>query len=407
MRSRQLERILPRSRSQWLLAAVYLLSAWGKGLYAAVGIIYFVRVLGLRPAQVGLAISAAGVCGLLIAVPLGQLADRFGARRAAAWIAVTEALLLALLVAARSFLQAFPLIALIGGLDRAGAAVRQALVSDVMGPESRVRTQAYLRSVLNVGVSLGALAAVPVLTVNSTGVYAPLILAGAGAQLVVAWLILLLDGRGAAAGELAASAGAGLRGLLRDWSFLALGLLNGVLALHITILEVAMPLWVIQHTRAQTWTVPFLLAVNTVLAVAFQVPASRGADTVGGAVAVLRRAAVVAAAACALFVPSAWVAGAALLLPLLVAAVAVLTGAELLQSAGGWGLSFGLAPAGAQGSYLGAFSLGYTVQDLLGPLLVVALVIGGGWWGWLVLAALFLAAGLLLARGGAGRRAAA
>jgi hypothetical protein len=152
---------------------------------------------------------------------------------------------------------------------------------------------------------------------------------------------------------------------------------------------------VIQRTQARPWVIPLLLSTNTVLAVLFQVRASRSADTVDGATRALWRASVVAALACLLFVPSAWAARPWALTTLLLATM-VLTVAELLQSAGGWGLSFGLAPAGAQGKYLGAFSLGYILQDMLGPLLVVALVLGGGPLGWLGLAALFLAAGLLV-----------
>ena len=80
---------------------------------------------------------------------------------------------------------------------------------------------------------------------------------------------------------------------------------------------------------------------------------------------------------------------------LLVAAVAVMTFGELYQSAGGWGLSFALAPEHSRAEYFAAFSLGTSVQYIAGPALVTLGVVDHGTAGWLVLAVAFLAAGVL------------
>ncbi len=68
---------------------------------------------------------------------------------------------------------------------------------------------------------------------------------------------------------------------------------------------------------------------------------------------------------------------------------------ELYQAAAGWGLAFGLAPAGRQGEYQAVFSLGRGLQQFAGPWLMTSLVAGAHSTGWLVLAGLFAALGLL------------
>jgi hypothetical protein len=69
----------------------------------------------------------------------------------------------------------------------------------------------------------------------------------------------------------------------------------------------------------------------------------------------------------------------------------LLTLGELFQSAGGWGLSYALAPEDRQGQYLGAFSMGTRIYDTAGPILVSALVLGLGAFGWVLIGLLFLA----------------
>jgi hypothetical protein len=178
-------------------------------------------------------------------------------------------------------------------------------------------------------------------------------------------------------------------------SFVALGLVNGVLTLHVSILEVALPLWILHHTSAPAAMVPIMIFINTVVAVAFQVVAGRHAETVSGAARTLSISAFVVAAACILFAATGNLDGAALVAGL-VLAVVVLTFGELTQSAGAWGVSFGLSSDHSRGRHLGAFSVGTALQDAFGPALIALLVIDHapiGWWS--VAAALAAGGGLV------------
>jgi hypothetical protein len=70
----------------------------------------------------------------------------------------------------------------------------------------------------------------------------------------------------------------------------------------------------------------------------------------------------------------------------------LVTGGELWQSAGGWGISTLLPPAANRGAYIGAFSLGGQVQSMVGPAALTYLTIRTGAIGWLSIAVLLLGA---------------
>jgi hypothetical protein len=174
---------------------------------------------------------------------------------------------------------------------------------------------------------------------------------------------------------------------LRDRRYLFATLLNGVLSVHMTLLAVGIPVWVVTHTRAPAALVGMLLGINTVLAMLLQVPASRYATSLAAAARSLAASGALLALACTLLaaaarVPPAWA------VAVLVTAVLAHTAAELLQSAGGWTLSYELAPGARQSTYLSVFNLGVSVQRAAGPALVTGIVIAHGTAGWLGLAAL-------------------
>ena len=62
------------------LSTQSVLSAFGDGVFLT-GSAVFTQVVGLSAARVGLGLTIAGVVTFLVAVPLGKLSDRFGAKR--------------------------------------------------------------------------------------------------------------------------------------------------------------------------------------------------------------------------------------------------------------------------------------------------------------------------------------
>ena len=107
----------------------------------------------------------------------------------------------------------------------------------------------------------------------------------------------------------------------------------------------------------------------------------------------MRRAGLLLASCCALF-------AAAQGRPVLVAVSLVLVGAvvhvfgEMLQGAGQWSVSFGLAPDDAHGQYQGLFAMSVQLGTVATPALATLLLTNLGWLGWFVLAVPLALAGM-------------
>ncbi|MFJ3303901.1 MFS transporter [Streptomyces sp. NPDC086549] len=366
-----------------------LLTALGQGMYSAASVIYFTRVLDLSVSQVGLALSAAGATGFLATVPLGRLVDEIGARRTAVALQLAKAVLVALLAVIQSFWPLLLVVALLGAATRGGQVAWQALVADVVGPSKRVRVQALTRSAFNGGVSVGVLLAAPVIAVTDRGPFVAMLLGVGFCYLAVSQVTARLPVPHQAVRKDLKSKPA-----RPSVSFVALGFVTGFLGLHISVLEIAIPLWVVQQTDVPKSVVSLLLFVNTVLVIALQVPLSRSSKSIRGATVALTCSGFVIAASCAAFAPThglgGWTA-----ITLLISATLLLTLGEILQSAASWGLGFELAPVGGRGGHLGAFSLGAALQDVVGPGLIAFVVIQHAPEGWWLLAVGLAAAGVV------------
>ena len=79
---------------------------------------------------------------------------------------------------------------------------------------------------------------------------------------------------------------------------------------------------------------------------------------------------------------------------ILLAAVITHTIGELLQSAGAFGVSYGLAPEAALGEYLGVYGLGIGICRAVAPGILAATCLAHGRSGWLLIGVLFLLSGL-------------
>ncbi len=202
--------------------------------------------------------------------------------------------------------------------------------------------------------------------------------------------------RGALVGRLAAEDPVGLRAVLplRDWPYLALTASNAVMALQYFVLAFAMPLWVIGHTHAPRWLVSPMLLINTCLVAVFQVRLSRGAKTPRSGARSITRAGVVLAAAMVLYSAASGRGELAAVVILLTAVLAHSLG-ELLQSAGAFGISYGLASESALGEYLGTYGLSLGVCRAVAPGVLAATCLTHGYVGWVGLGAAMMGSGLV------------
>ena len=125
------------------------------------------------------------------------------------------------------------------------------------------------------------------------------------------------------------------------------------------------------------------MLVNTMMVVLFQVRASRGTEDLTGAARASRRAGVGDRGRLRALRRQRRRVHAASRSALLLAGAFVHVIGELWHAAAGWGISFGLAPAHAQGQYQGAYGMGMQLGGMVAPVVVTTLAVGWGVPGWL------------------------
>jgi len=389
--SSRLRSLLPDPGPARALTFASFPSSIGRGLFITASVVFFTKSVGLSPLQVGTGLTIAACIGLLAGVPMGHLADRIGPRT----MTIVFGLVVACVINLYFLASSWPLFVAVASLVSVGQsafqASRGALIAGSVPPEQRVRTRAYLRVVTNVGWMVGSPLAGLALFFDTDAAYASVI-AATGAVTALGALLYL---RVPPVTPQHASKRESMSAAVRDRPYVALTVLNAVLTIHFGITNVAIPLWVLERTEAPAWVVSALFVVNTIMIVTLQVRTSRGSATVPGAARAQRLGGLLLAGACILYALSAgWPAWAAA--AILVAGAAVHAFGELYMAAGGWGLSYELAPDHAQGQYQGLYNTGFQVADIVAPAVLSVAVIGLGWPGWVLMAACFATAGLLV-----------
>lgn len=380
--------LLPDSGPRRLLAASVLVNMLGYGIYLTAGVLYFTRSVHLPAAQVGIGLSVAGALALAAGVPVGHLADRRGARGVYAGTLLLGAVAMAGLCLVETFWP-FLVCACLGAVAQAaGPAARGPLIQRYGGGRP-AEFRAYLRSAANIGISLGALLAGWAVQTDTRAAYLLLILGSALSWTSGAVLVLFLPAvppvRTVPGPRWAA---------LRDGPYLVLTLLDGVLAMQYRVLTAAVPLWLVERTATPRWSVSAVMVVNTALVVLLQVRASRAVDNPRAGGTAFRRAGLAFLTACVLFsllagLPT-WAA-----LTLLLAAAVIHTVGELWHAAGGFELSFALAPPHAVGQYQGLFAMGSGLGAAIGPVVLITLCVEWGAPGWWLVGTVFALTGLL------------
>jgi MFS transporter len=376
------------------LALMALIDSIGTGLFLAGAAIFFIRFIGLTTVEVGLGLSVGGAVGLVTVVPAGVLGDRVGPRRLLVLLQLWRAAVVVSMLFVSDVVSFTVVASLLAIADCASPSLTQAVVSSAVADDSRVRNMAILRSTRNVGFSVGALLAAPLIGAASSWSFRAVMLGDAVSFMVAA---LILSRVTLARAPIVRRTSHFLTALFsfRDWPYVSLAALNGVLTLHMTILMLGIPLWLIHATSVPAGLVGLLLLLNTIMAVVLQVPLSRHATVSGGSARVLRLAGVMLAGCSVSMAIAAHVAP-GLAIASLVLATVLMSLAEIWQSAGAWELSYRFAQPERQVQYLAVFSFGGAAQEVLGPVLLTAGVIGSGTAGWLGLAALFLVTTLLV-----------
>lgn len=358
-------------------------SAAGDGLWFTTWALYFTRVGGLSPVAVGVAMAVAGGVGLVAAVPLGALADRFDARRVVAATTTVRGLA----VAAYPFTDttwAFVLVTVVFVAPaNGGNAARTALLTGLVADDAeRLAALARQRVAQHVGYAAGAGAGALVLALDDPAAYHAAIAVNAASFAVLTAIALLAPPPRRPERKPASP--------LRDRPYLAVAAATAVLSLCWAMLSTGVPLWTSRSLPLSLSGV--LVVVSSVGIALLQVPATRLAATTSRAARTAAASGAALAVACVLLAVSGTVGRPAGIAVVVLAGLLHLAG-ELGYVAASWRLSLSLMREEARGAYQGVTEAATATVQMVGPAFFTVGLTEFGAGGWLLAAALFLAAG--------------
>ena len=386
---RRLRRIVPDTKLERDLALQSVLSAFATGSFLTGTAVFFTQVVGLTGAQIGLGMSVSAGVAVLLQIPLGRLTDSVGAKplwvvasalEAAAYFAWPFVGGMVAFVAALSVLAA---------IETAGRSARNVYRIAVFPREVRVHAMAYQRAARNVGYTLGAGAAGVALGIGTHAAIIAIPLVTGGLLVVNALMITFtLPGleRPAHAATDAEEALHVAPAAWRNRGFVLLAACNGALSSNQVLLNVVVPLWLVERTDAPHTLLAWLFGTNTVLAVLLQVRASRSVDSVEGALRAVRRSGWAFLLSCVVISLTHDTVGWVSIVLIWVGHVTI-TGAELWQSAADWAFTSELSDPRRLGDYQGIWGIGYQVEPIIFPALYTFLAMQVGTVGWVVIAA--------------------
>jgi MFS family permease len=383
-----ISRILPPTKLERDLALQCVLSAFATGSFLNGTAVFFTQIVGLTGAQVGLGMSVAGVVTLLLSLPLGRLSDHVGAKPLWAVGSLVEAVLYFAWPLVGGMASFVLLLALLSAISTAGNTGRNVYRIAVFPRDVRVRALAYMRAARNVGYTLGALAGGIALAIGTReAIIAVPILTGALLLLNAAMVAMLPSIERPATPAVHDEESGPAPPAWRNRGFVVLSACNGVLTSNQVLLNVVVPLWLVERTDAPHTLLAWLFGTNTVMAVALQVRASRGSETVPGALRAVRLCGWSFVLSCLVISAThetvGWVS-----IALIWLGHVTITGAELWQSASDWGFQSELSDHRRLGDYQGVWSLGYQAGPIIFPGLYTFLALQWGAPGWAVIAGL-------------------
>ena len=418
------DRVLAVDPVMRILSTSTLIATLGRGVFLTLTVLYLNFVVHLPAGQIAIVLGASSVTGIVFSLVGGHLSDRLSARRLLLGAVVAEAAGLVCYSLVSTFLVALLVACFTGAAQAIGHSARAAIIARAFTGPTRVHTRAVLRTLTNIGISIGSGFSGIALTVGTPFAFRTSLIAAGGVYLVGQLNLArlppsvdapgisgadpandgddpLIDPTAIAAEQLppeqrSTRAREGGRPGLSPWrnpQYLVFAMLTGVFAVQFSLEEVGVPLWVAHDTAAPRSILSVLLITNTAIVIAFTVRLSRNthrmrvagrANALGGGLFVVACLAYASAqglpavAACAV----------------LIAAAAAGAFCEVLSQASMWGMSFELADPDRAGAYQGLVGTTFSMGSAIGPTLVAVTALALGMIGWILLAAIMLTAAL-------------
>ena len=374
------------------LARQSLLFALGEGTFMTGSAFFFLKVVGLSPAQVGLGLTIAGVAAFLAALPMGKVVDRYGPRRMWAVSAAGQGALFCLWPFIDGFGGYLAMVVVMDVVGALGGAAHGAYTIDVLPPQERVQSRAYMYSALNAGFTIGSMIGGIALAFDSVTVLQAVPWFTAVAFLVNATAIMRLpnashDERTPEERKVKVPG----PGPLKNLGWLLTTFFGGVFWTNQVLLNIVIPLWLVAETDAPPVLLAFLFGTNTVMCIFLPMAAARGVSDLPTALKAIRISSVFFVVSCLITLATHDTVGWVTIALVWLGHVTV-TGAELKLSAASWTFEAELMDPRQRGAYQGAAEFSGTLGRVWAPALYTFLALSWGAGGWLVIAGIIVVA---------------
>lgn len=370
------------------LATQSLLFALGEGTFMAGSAVFFTQVVGLSVVQVGLGLTIAGIASFIAAYPMGRVVDRLGAKRCWAISSAGQGAMFAVWPFIDSFQGYLAMAVVMEVIGALGGVAHGAYTIDVLPPQERVGSRAYMYSALNVGFTLGSLLGIIALGPESLTLLMVVPLFTSVVFLFNGVNITRLpdaphDMRTAEERKVKVPGA----GPMKNVGWLATSFFSGMLWTNQVILNVVIPLWLVDKTDAPWVILSLLFGTNTVMCIVLPMAAARGIKDVTTALRAIRISTVFFVISCVITLSTHHTVGATTILLFFLGHI-TLTGAELYLSAASWTFEAELMDPRRRGEYQGAAELSGTLGRVWAPAAFTFLAMTWSTWGWLVIAGL-------------------
>ncbi len=378
------------------LATQSLLFALGEGTFMAGSAVFFTQVVGLSVVQVGLGLTIAGIGAFIAAYPMGRIVDRVGAKRCWAISSAGQGAMFAVWPFIDTFQGYLAMAVAMEVIGALGGVAHGAYTIDVLPPHERVKSRAYMYSALNVGFTIGSLLGIIALGPESLTLLMFVPVFTSVVFLVNSFYITRLpdashDMRTAEERKVKIPGA----GPMRNFGWLATSFFTGMLWTNQVILNIVIPLWLVDKTDAPWVILSLLFGTNTVMCIVLPMAAARGIKDVTTALRAIRISTVFFVVSCVITLSTHHTIGVWTILLFFLGHI-TLTGAELFLSAASWTFEAELMDPRRRGEYQGAAELSGTLGHVWAPAAFTFLAMTWSTYGWLVIAGIMTVAAAAL-----------
>jgi len=350
-------------RGIWILFVVSLVNRLGT-MFLPFLVLYLTRDLGLTPGRAASMLALYGAVGIAVAPLSGRLSDRWGAERVMRLSLFSSGALLVLFPFVRGLAGVAALTAAVAVTAESFRPANMSLATHVVAPADRKAAFSLLRLAINLGMSVGPAAGGFLAAISF-----PAIFWVDGATSILAGLVLVA--RPVGSGPVAAPREAPdtvhpLATALADrrYALFLVALLPVVFVFfqHIA----ALPLFLVRDLGRSESTYGLLFALNTLLVVLLEVPVNLRMAGVSHARALFWGSFLVAAGFGLYAVPGG--------LPVVALGTVVWTFGEMVLLPGLSSYVADAAPPDLRGTYMGLYSMAFSIAFAIGPWLGATLL---------------------------------